>query len=85
MPCQDYWSPGIKASVPGRASSRRAEHHQPRMPNWYGGHRGPGRGASGRWWRSTAGVEDTGGQAAVPAASGRTSTRQKSHAIHKHK
>ena len=41
MPCQDYWSPGIKASVPGRASSRRAEHHQPRRPNWCGGHRGP--------------------------------------------
>ena len=48
MPCQDYWSPGIKASVPGRASSRRAEHHQPRRPNWFGGHRGPGRGAGGR-------------------------------------
>ena len=41
MPCQDYWPPGIKASVPGRALSRRAEHHQPRMPNWCGGHRGP--------------------------------------------
>ena len=48
MPCQDYWSPGIKASVPGRASSRRAEHHQPRRPNWFGGQRGPGRGAGGR-------------------------------------
>ena len=61
MPCQDYWPPGIKASVPGQALSRRAEHHHPRRPNWCGGHRGPGRGAGGRWWRRTAGVEDTGG------------------------
>ena len=29
------------AAGPGRALSRRAEHHQPRMPNWCGGHRGP--------------------------------------------
>ena len=36
------------AAGPGRALSRRAEHHQPRMPNWCGGHRGPGRGAGGR-------------------------------------
>ena len=27
------------AAGPGRALSRRAEHHQPRMPNWCGGHR----------------------------------------------
>ena len=71
MPCQDYWWPGIKASAPGRALSRRAEHHHPRRPNWCGGHRGPGRGAGGRWWRLTAGVE----AAAGPAGHGRASRR----------
>ena len=59
------------AAGPGRALSRRAEHHQPRMPNWCGGHRGPGRGAGGRWWRRTAGVENTEGPAAVPVGGGR--------------
>ena len=29
------------AAGPGRALSRRAEHHQPQRPNWCGGHRGP--------------------------------------------
>ena len=45
----------------GRALSRRAEHHQPRMPNWCGGHRGPGRGAG----------ERRQGLAAVPVGGGR--------------
>ena len=45
------------AAGPGRASSRRAEHHQPQRPNWCGGHRGPGRGAGGRW-QGLAGLRD---------------------------
>ena len=49
------------AAGPGRALSRRAEHHQPRMPNWCGGHRGPGRGAG----------ERRQGLAAVPVGGGR--------------
>ena len=75
------------AAGPGRALSRRAEHHQPRMPNWCGGHRrarprcrraaaGPGR-ASRRHAEpiistpGSTGVEDTGGPAAVPVGGGR--------------
>ena len=75
------------AAGPGRASSRRAEHHQPRMPNWCGGHRrarprcrraaaGPGR-ASRRHAEPIIStpcstcVEDTGGPAAVPVGGGR--------------
>ena len=75
------------AAGPGRALSRRAEHHQPRMPNWCGGHRrarprcrraaaGPGR-ASRRHAEpmistpGSTGVEDTGGPAAVPVGDGR--------------
>ena len=75
------------AAGPGRALSRRAEHHQPRMPNWCGGHRrarprcrraaaGPGR-ASRRHAEPIIStpcstcVEDTGGPAAVPVGGGR--------------
>ena len=45
---------------PGFEKTRRANHQHTRL-HWCGGHRGPGRGAGGRWWRRTAGVEDTGG------------------------
>ena len=75
------------AAGPGRALSRRAEHHQPRMPNWCGGHRrarprcrraaaGPGR-ASRRHAEPIIStpcstcVENTEGPAAVPVGGGR--------------
>ena len=80
------------AAGPGRALSRRAEHHQPRMPNWCGGHRrarprcrwaaaGPGRAS-----RST-----TPSAARVWRSRGRAATHRYQHAgintqpqIHRH-
>ena len=60
------------AAGPGRASRRHAE---PIIstPGATGVEDTGGncRGAGGRWWRRTAGVEDTGGPAAVPVSGGR--------------
>ena len=58
-PAQQNWPRGGRA-WPGFEKTRRANHQHTRL-HWCGGHRGPGRGAGGRWWRRTAGVEDTGG------------------------
>ena len=63
---------GHAAAGPGRASRRHAE---PIIstPGSTGVEDTGGncRGAGGRWWRRTAGVEDTGGPAAVPVGGGR--------------
>ena len=77
-PAQQNWPRGGRA-WPGFEKTRRANHQHTRL-HWCGGHRGPGRGAGGRWWRRTAGVEDTGGRprcrwaAAGPGRASRSTT-----------
>ena len=48
-PSQDYWSPGIKASWPGWASSRRAKPMSTPGSTGVEGARGTCHGAGGRW------------------------------------